>query len=78
MTLVRVHTPDTEAELLAIVAMFDAYEVPHFVENAGFGSLYPGPLINSYNVRVILVPEEHVRAARELLKDFQSSSGGQT
>jgi hypothetical protein len=74
MALVPIFSPDSEAELIAVVAMLDAHDVPHFVQNAGFGSLYPGPQIALYNDRTILVPEESVAVARELLKEFRSQS----
>src|SRR5918993_4105606 len=59
-------------EIVAIVAMLEAHEVPCFVHNAGFGGLYPGPQINAYNTRAIMVPEEMVLTALELLKDFHA------
>ena len=57
---------------MAVVAMLEAHDVPCFVQNAGFGGLYPGPRINSYNSRVILVPVERAFVARELIRDFKS------
>jgi Putative prokaryotic signal transducing protein len=72
MALVRVHSPDTEPELMTVVAMLEAHDIRCFVHSAGFGSLYPGPQINGYNSRSIWVLEEKVPAALELIRDFQS------
>jgi hypothetical protein len=74
MSLVQVHSPDTEPELMVIVAMFEAHDIPCFVHNAGLSALLPGPRINAYNTRSIMVPEEKVADAMELLRDFQSNS----
>jgi hypothetical protein len=75
MTLVRVLSPDTEPELVAVVAMLEAHEIPCFVHNHAFGSLYPGPQINAYNTRSIMVAEENVPDAIELIREFQAHPG---
>lgn len=72
VAFVRVLSPDSEPELIAVVAMLEAYGVPCFVHNAGFGGLYPGPRIHAFNTRSIMVPEEKVPTALELIRDFQS------
>jgi hypothetical protein len=73
MALVTVFTPQSESELITVVAMLEAYNVPCFVQNAGFGSLYPGPKIYAYNARHIMVAEEAVAVAQEFLTDFQTT-----
>lgn len=78
MSLVRVFTPATEAELLAVVAMLEARQVPHFVKDAGFASLFPGTVpIESLNGRAIMVPEERAAEARALIEDFENSPVGE-
>ena len=72
MGLVKIHSPETEPELLAVVAMLEAHEIPCFVQNAGFGSLYPGPSIGAFNARAIMVAEEKAAAALELIGDFKA------
>lgn len=72
MGLVEIHSPDTEPELLAVVAMLEAHEIPCFVRNAGFGSLYPGPPIGAFNARAIMVAEEKVTEALELIDNFKA------
>ncbi|HYM41210.1 MAG TPA: DUF2007 domain-containing protein [Steroidobacteraceae bacterium] len=74
MSLVRVFTPATEGELLSVVAMLQARNVPCFVGNAGVGSLFPGALpIEALNVRAIMVPEGREAEALALIEDFRNS-----
>ena len=72
MGLVKVLSPDTEPELVAVVAMLEAHEIPCFVQNAGFGSLYPGPPIGAFGGRSIMVAEDKVTDALELISDFKA------
>jgi len=74
MALVNVFRPETESELMAVVAMLEAHEIPCFVHNAGFGGLYPGPQIDLYNSRAVMVPREKSPLALQLISEFQSSS----
>jgi hypothetical protein len=70
--LVKVLSPDTEPELVAVVAMLEAHGIRCLVQNAGFGSLYPGPPIGAFNGRAIMVPEEKATEARELIGAFKA------
>jgi hypothetical protein len=72
MALVRVFTPDSEPELVTVVAMLEAHDIPCFVHNGALGGLYPGPQIEWFNMRSIMVAEEQVRAALELIREFES------
>lgn len=72
MALVRVLSPDTEPELVTAVALLEAHDIPCFVHGAGLGSLWPGAQVPGYNTRTIMVPEENVADALELLRDFQT------
>ncbi|MGH9645095.1 MAG: putative signal transducing protein [Terriglobales bacterium] len=74
MALVRLISHESDPEIIAIVAMLEAHQIPCYVRGGGFGGLYPGVQINSYNTRDIMIPEEKVTLALELLKDFQSQS----
>jgi hypothetical protein len=75
VSFVKVFSPTSEPELVTVVALLEAHDIPCFVPSAGFGSLYPGPLIHGYNMRAIMVDEAHAAAARELIRDFESRSG---
>ena len=74
MALVRVFSPGSESELMAVVALLEAHEIPCFVHNAVFGALYPGVQID-HNSRAIMVDHDKVMAARELIRDFQTQPG---
>ena len=74
MALVSIFRPDTESELMAVVAMLEAHEIPCFVHNAGFGGLYPGPQIDLYNSRAVMIPEEKRPLALQLISEFRESS----
>jgi hypothetical protein len=70
-----VFSPESEPQLLAVVAMLDAHGIPSFVHNAGFGALYPGPTIDPVNMRAVMVPQEKLAAALELIRDFEAQPG---
>jgi hypothetical protein len=72
VALVRLVSPDSDPEIVAIVAMLEAHGIPCYVRGAGFGGLFPGVQINAYNTRDIMIPEEQIAEALELLKDFES------
>ena len=67
MSLVPLVSPDSEADLITMVALLDAHGIQVHVRGGGFGSLYPGPLVPGFNTKTILVPEESLKDARELI-----------
>ena len=71
MSLVRVFSPQSESEVLVAAALLEAHEIPAFIHNRGIGSILPGVQINAYNTQSILVPEEKVADAVELLAQFK-------
>jgi Putative prokaryotic signal transducing protein len=72
VALVRLVSPESDPEIVAIVAMLEAHGILCYVRGGGFGGLFPGVQINSYNTRDIMIPEEEAATALALLKDFQS------
>ena len=72
MPLVEVFRSTSEPELMAVVAMLEARHIPSHVQNAGYGSLFPGLETISFFQRVIMVPEERASDALELIRDFQN------
>jgi FAD/FMN-containing dehydrogenase len=70
MSLVPLISPDSEAEVLTMVALLEAYGVPVHVRGGGFGSLYPGPQEHGFNAKTIMVPEEALEDARRLLSEI--------
>lgn len=66
--------PQTESELAVMVCTLEAYGIPHYVQNQGFGGLYPGLQIDLYNVRRLMVPGGQTEDAFKLLSQFKDSS----
>lgn len=71
MALVRVFTPQSASEQAVVVAMLEAHEIPTLVHNGHLASLLPGVVINAYNSSSVMVPEECVAVAAELIADFR-------
>jgi len=67
MALVRVFSPQSESEVLVAAALLEAHQIPAFVHNRGIGGILPGVQVNAFNTQSILVPEENVPDAVELL-----------
>jgi hypothetical protein len=74
--LVRVVSPDTEAELAAIVEMLEAHEVPCFVCDARLGWVSSGVHGCVRKPRIVMVPGTRVAEAAALLADLKSSRAG--
>ena len=74
MALVRVFSPQTESEKAVAISLLEAHEIPVFVHGGNIGSLLPGLQINAYNTQSLMVPEERVSDAVELLADLRRDS----
>jgi len=70
--LVGVLSPDTDAELTAIVEMLEAHDVPCFVCDARPGSVSSG--VHGYvrKPRTIMVPRTRVAEVAALMGDLKS------
>src|SRR5688572_23473029 len=71
MALVRVLFPQSEPEIAVVTSLLEAHDIPVFVHGRHLGSLFPGLQIGSYNTQSIMVPEERVADALELLSEFR-------
>lgn len=67
MALVSVTTPVSDSERLTTVALLEAYGITCVVRGGGFSALYPGAQIGSRNALTILVPEEQLLKAQQVL-----------
>jgi hypothetical protein len=74
VTLVVVATLDSESQAVVVASLLRAHDIPHFIQGYGFGGLFPGPQIGSYNTRQLLVPQSCVDRARDLLADLVEES----
>lgn len=71
MAFVQVFSPQSESEVIVIRSLLEAHDIPVFVHGRHFGSLLPGIQIGTANMQSIMVPEERVADALELLASFQ-------
>ncbi len=67
MALVPLTTPSSEVERMTTVALLEAFGIACFGNGSGFNSLYPGAQIGSRNALAILVPDEQLIEARQVL-----------
>ena len=74
MSLVVVAQPWSESELSVMLCTLEAHRIPAFVQGAGFGSLKPGPQIDFYNARRIMVSSSLISEARQALEVFTRQS----
>lgn len=68
--MVPVYTPKSESEASVISALLSAYDVEFHMQGGAFSSMYPGPISNSLNAQTVLVREDQVELARQLIQDF--------
>lgn len=67
MSLSVVAAPDAESDLVVILSLLEAHDIPTYVHNAGLSGLFPGLQINAFNSRRVMVPTEYAEAAMQAL-----------
>ena len=65
--MIAVHKPQTLIEVAMARSILAAHDIPYFVHNGGYASLYPGIQIDLLNVPTIMVPPSAAEMAKELL-----------
>lgn len=68
--MIPLYRPTSDAQATVIASMLEAYGVNFLMQGSAFSAMYPGPLATSLNAQVLLVSEEDIGRARELLTDF--------
>jgi hypothetical protein len=68
--LVKLYSPKDEIELALIQSLLIGEGIEYFVHNEHFGSLKVGLKVPLYNAKTIIVDEEDIDWAGELLSDF--------
>lgn len=68
----KLYIPKDESELAVIKSILDSAELPYYVRNEYFGSLYIGVAMGSFNSKPIFVPEDYYDDAKELLSEIVS------
>ncbi len=70
----KLYTPSDESELVFLRSLFEAEGIPFYVLNDNFGSLYSGVYMNYFNAKSIMVPEEFIEDARELIQSVKKDA----
>ena len=63
-------SPENEVQLALAKSLLEAEEIPFFVHNDHFGSLYVGIQIEFLNRKTIMVDEAYEARAREVMAEF--------
>jgi len=63
----KLYTPGDESELVFLKSVFEAEGIPFVVLNDHFGSLYSGIYVGRFNAKTIMVPDDVLEDARELI-----------
>ncbi len=63
----KLYVPNSESELAVIRSLLDSADIPYYIRNEHFGSLYVGPIIGGLNNKPIFVPENHYNEAKDIL-----------
>ena len=69
----NLYKPENEVELSLIKSILESENIPYFVSNDHFGSLYIGPQIDLYNAKMIMVDEAYYDRSKDLIDDFLNS-----
>ncbi|MGI9534737.1 MAG: DUF2007 domain-containing protein [Thermodesulfobacteriota bacterium] len=66
----KLYVPSDESELAVIRSLLDSVDIPYYIRNEYFGSLYIGPAMGSFNSKPIFVHEEFYNEAKEVLSEL--------
>ena len=66
----KIYIPKDEAELAVIKSILDSADLPYYVRNEFFGSLYMGVAMGSFNSKPIFVYKENFEEAKALLSEI--------
>ena len=70
----RLYTPSDESELVFLKSLFEASRMPYYVQNENFGSLYMGSFMGSLNAKTIMVPEDILEDAKDLIRSVKEDA----
>ncbi len=63
----KLYIPANESELVFLKSVLESDEVPFYVQNENFGSLYSGAYMSFFNAKTIMVPEDYYEDAKEII-----------
>jgi len=68
------YTPQSTSEATVIAALLDAHSVRYIMQGAAFSAMYPGSFSTALNECTLLVAEEDLEFARQLLEPFMQDT----
>lgn len=68
--MLAIYTPKSESEAAVIASLLRAYDVEFIYQGGAFSSMYPGTLVNSLNEQTLMVRDDQVELAKQLLHEF--------
>lgn len=68
--MIPIYSPKSESEAAVIASLLQAYGVAFLMRGGAFSSMYPGPVTNSLNAQTLMVAEEDVAVATQLIQPF--------
>jgi len=68
--MIKLYSPENEVQLSILKSLLEAENIPVFVHNDSFGSIYPGLQVEWFNARTIMVDEPHYDKAQVVLREF--------
>lgn len=68
--MIKLYTPEDDVQLALLKGIFESEGILFFVHNDNFGSMRPGIRIALFNNKTIMVDEQDLDRAQEILKDF--------
>jgi len=68
--MIKLYSPENEVQLSILKSLLEAQNIPIFVHNDSFGSIYPGLQVELFNARTIMVDERHYEKAQAVLREF--------
>jgi hypothetical protein len=72
-----IYHPDNPVDLALAESLLNACDIPYFVHNRHFGSLYPGVQIDLLTTQTIMVADECAAEAKEILADLLKEKPGE-
>lgn len=69
-SMINLYSPNNEMELIMIKSLLDAEGINYFVINENFGSMEVGPQIALFNKKIIMVQDNQLERASELINDY--------
>ena len=74
--MIKLFTPEDDVQLAMLKGIFESEGIHFFVHNDNFGSMRPGIRIALFNKKTIMVDEQDLGRAQEIVSDFLGNIAG--